>query len=280
MRGTYNICLIVFRNEITRIERSKTIVSVSEEDKEKPKATASALLSKSTKSPKCVLCKKSNHTIDKCFNLTRISTQERYDLLKKNGICFKCLSKDKHSFRNCNSVCKNCNKAHHFLLCDTNKKSHDNANPSLVSASTNNTGTQTDELSHDTNYSQTGPVTESRGNNPSLLASSIVGPVLLQVAKVKVNGNKGVFEANVLFDTGADRSYVSQDLVKRVGPKWLCTQKVACATFGNKNSNEIKCRNVFSLDLTSSCGNSEVILTEVPNICAALSKPKIPRHIF
>ena len=75
--------MIFFRNEITRIERSKNIVSVSEEDKEKSKATASALLFKSSKSPKCALCKKSYHTIDKCFNLTKINTQERYDLLKK-----------------------------------------------------------------------------------------------------------------------------------------------------------------------------------------------------
>ena len=49
--GDLQYLLDFFRNEITRIERSKTIVSVSEEDKEKPKATASALLFKSSKSP-------------------------------------------------------------------------------------------------------------------------------------------------------------------------------------------------------------------------------------
>ena len=40
--------------------------------------------------------------------------------------------------------------------------------------------------------------------------------VALQFARVTVHGSQGVTEATVMFDTGSDRSYVTQDLVNRV----------------------------------------------------------------
>ncbi|GAB1599401.1 hypothetical protein Ahia01_000217300, partial [Argonauta hians] len=84
-----------------------------------------------------------------------------------------------------------------------------------------------------------------------------------------------------MFDTGADRSYVTQGLVDKVGPSWLGAQEVACATFGNQKTDKVQRRNVYNMNLIGSDGcSTPVTLTEVPNICAALPKPSVPKHII
>ena len=47
--------------------------------------------------------------------------------------------------------------------------------------------------------------------------------VLLQIVQVPVRGEKGVSDAIVLFDTGGDRTYVTESLVDRIGPEWVGT---------------------------------------------------------
>ena len=98
---------------------------MSEEDKEKQKGTASALISKSSKPPKCALCKKSNHTIDNCFHLTKINTHERYDLLKKMAFDLNVYLKIGITLEIAILYVKFVTKLT-FLLCDTNRKSHAN----------------------------------------------------------------------------------------------------------------------------------------------------------
>ena len=98
--------------------------------------------------------------------------------------------------------------------------------------------------------------------NPTLVSSSFKrSQVLLQVARVKVGGLKEE-EAIVMFDTGADRSYISEDLVKKIAPTWLCTQEVSCATFGSENSGHVERRNVYNIDLFGAHSKTSVNLTE------------------
>jgi hypothetical protein len=61
----------------------------------------------------------------------------------------------------------------------------------------------------------------STAYEPSHSKSGAHSKVLLQTARVKVHGKKGVTEATVLFDTGSDRTYVSSSLVHKVGPQWV-----------------------------------------------------------
>ena len=105
--------------------------------------------------------------------------------------------------------------------------------------------------------------------------------ILLQSASVEIRGQKGVTRANVLFDTGSDRSYISGDLVQKVGPEWVGTQSVAYAAFGSKTSSKSELRNMFQVNFKGSGGTSELFtVTEVPVICAPLFRPEIPRFVM
>jgi hypothetical protein len=60
---------------------------------------------------------------------------------------------------------------------------------------------------------------------------------VLQTAKMKVHGVKGMAETTLLLDSGSDRSYVSSDLVNKIGPEWLSAQPLRYAAIGgNKTS--------------------------------------------
>ncbi|GAB1607214.1 hypothetical protein Ahia01_001004700, partial [Argonauta hians] len=213
--------------------------------------TATTLFSdsKTLNKKQCILCGRSNHVIDKCSYLTKISPQDRKKTLRKNRICFKCLSNEpKHQFKKCKLNCRVCKGKHHVLLCDKklNSVSNINVSSSAVQTDTNETDGQTQTLVSD-NLSL------------GLVASSSLtsaNTVLLQVARMKVGGARGISEAVVMFDTGADRSYVTQGLVDKVGPSWLGAQEVACATFGNQKTDKVQRRNVYNMNLIGSDGCS------------------------
>lgn len=69
---------------------------------------------------------------------------------------------------------------------------------------------------------------------------------VLQTAKVRVQTNSGnSVEATVMFDLGADTTYVSHDFVRRIKPKWITSKYTSNSAFGNKKSLGSKERNVY-----------------------------------
>ena len=84
----------------------------------------------------------------------------------------------------------------------------------------------------------------------------------------------------VLFDTGSDRTYVSQDLVDRVNPEWVESKFLSCASFGAKKPAKAEKREVYNLLLQGEDGAISVNATCVPNICAPLSQPSVPTHLL
>ena len=80
-------------------------------------STAPALLSSSNrKSYSCAFCRGSHSTAE-CNVVT--DTQERKNILKRQGRCFLCLRSGGHLAKNCTSniKCFNCNLNHHVALC-------------------------------------------------------------------------------------------------------------------------------------------------------------------
>ena len=53
--------------------------------------------------------------------------------------------------------------------------------------------------------------------------------VFLQTARVSVHGKCGVADAISLF--GSDKTYISRDLVDRIGPEWVGSKNLAYAVF-------------------------------------------------
>ena len=105
--------------------------------------------------------------------------------------------------------------------------------------------------------------------------------VLLQTAKIKIVGNSGVTEAVVLFDTGSDKTYISEKLVNKINPEWLCSESVAYSAFGSSAPSRSEVRNVYNVNLD--CNNGvlkSIVATEIPVICTPLFCPFVPQDVF
>ena len=68
---------------------------------------------------RCKLCPKGsdNHTLAQCEKFTKLSPQNRRDLVAQNHLCYNCMS-DSHAVKDCESKrrCQSCCKAHHSML--------------------------------------------------------------------------------------------------------------------------------------------------------------------
>ena len=144
---------------------------------------------------------------------------DRQDILKRVGACFRCLTTAKgHLYRNCHARCAKCQGKHHALLCGPQRNS--------VPYCDNVTSTS---IRPNTVTTKSGPCVSHVSGNVSNV-NSVCGKtshVFLQTARVSVHGKCGVADAIILFDTGSDRTYISRDLVDRIGPEWVGSQNLA-----------------------------------------------------
>ena len=243
------------KTEITRLEISQSYSSpTTTESKEKsshPLSTAAALQSSSG----CPVCNKSGHSTSQCFMLRRTPLEQRQQLLRQACLCYKCLTagaKGKHLFRQCTAKCSSCKGAHHVILCDSEQ-------------------TQSGKSNESTTHNIATAVCSSHSKQKT---------VLLQTAQVTVRGKQGSVVANVLFDTGSDKSYASESFVSKVNPEWVSRESFAFCNFGNAKPTA-STRNVYELLLQAAEGEVlSLLATEVPVICSPLCAPSVPDSVF
>ena len=260
--------LSFLKKEIERRERSEAFkesnkhTDQSSEEKRGPKhASASALQASSQVGKACGFCHK-NHKTDKCWGVLNLSIPERQEKMKEAGLCFRCLGTG-HIARGCAAKCSQCQGRHHKLCCFANKpnEAEQQTMPKTVDGSNDNTSAA--------NLSYVGvAATKGKDNRCTILPT----------AKVYVSGERGSIEATLLFDSGSDRSYVTNSLVRKVRPKWLSSLNVTYAAFGGGKSNN-DARNVYQLRTKGVHGGSKsfelLSAVEVPVICAPLQRPKV-----
>ena len=237
-----------------------------------PVATASALhASIETGRTACELCGRQGHTLERCFNLTRAPVRERQNTLKRVGACFRCLSTAKgHVYRNCDAKCTKCQGRHHALLCGPKRSSVRNCdNVSYTSLNTV--------------IPLSSPCVSNVSGNVSNVnsVSGTTTHVFLQTARVSVHGKCGVADVIIMFDTGSDKTYISSDLVDRIGPEWVGSQNLAYAVFGGNHISNAEQRNVYSVSLQGSRGDAvSLVATEIPTICAPMFRPAVPDSVL
>ncbi|XP_055634284.1 uncharacterized protein LOC129774549 [Toxorhynchites rutilus septentrionalis] len=104
--------------------------------------------------PLCVSCKQA-HFLFQCEQFRTLSPQQRFEVVKRHGLCINCL-KGKHHAKNCSSgACKNCSKKHHSLLhlpplssASGSQPAATVKQPSWTSKSTVTSTSQTCQMSH------------------------------------------------------------------------------------------------------------------------------------
>ncbi|XP_068232108.1 uncharacterized protein [Palaemon carinicauda] len=212
-----------YGREIERRERSDTFKDihagksddrfVESEKRGKFQSSASALQTSSEVNVglyrhrfPCMFCNK-GHKSENCIAILKLSVADWEEAIRSAKLCFRCLGKG-HFSRSGSAKCVKCKGRHNVLCCTGTKSNANESSPNGQAA-----GTSGSSVTNPTENVTHCGVThcESNPNNNILSQTCSV----LQTAKVKVWGKKGMYQAIVLFDTGSDRSYVSCKFVKK-----------------------------------------------------------------
>ncbi|XP_052218332.1 uncharacterized protein LOC127835952 [Dreissena polymorpha] len=141
-------------------------------------------------------------------------TNDRVQIVKQKKMCFNCLS-NSHQVALCKSHnrCRNCQRKHHTAICEqrnTRSSLNPDASPFQGSAT-----------AHTILHSST----QARSN------------VLLKTAVGKVSSDNCMIEANILFDKGAQRSFITEKLANELNVKETGTETIYLAAFGHSSQN-------------------------------------------
>ena len=161
--------------------------------------------------PSCYFCHGEHVSID-CTEVT--DPQTRQEILKRTGRCYKCL-RTGHPAKNCNKRCQKWSGSHHQAICFKGKEP------------------------------PTAPPAKAETKSESTLAAKSTGDVkvMLQTAKAVMFGedkSKGVM-VNVLLDGGSQRSYVTEELVKKLSLDVNRIENLTSNTFGTDKFKKQKC---------------------------------------
>ena len=117
----------------------------------------------------------------------------------------------------------------------------------------------------------------------SLSSHSGGDQVLLPTARVQVLGNDGKpVSAKLIMDSGSDRSFVSERLLRKVKGTWKGSVEMTYAAFGGGKRDGVYDK--FELQLTASNVSlpsvHRIEAVRVPVICAPLRRPQVPAQLL
>ena len=172
--------------------------------------------------PSCVFCK-GPHSAYQCTTVT--DHQRRLDIVKQNHLCFNCLAKHKVSQCSSKFRCRHCKRKHHTSLCNGD---HRTDIPRTTSQVTHPPATPQHTLPPTTTAT---PVSLGSFLIP---ASHHTTPIcLLKTAIAPVISSDASMNANILFDEGAQRSFICSQLANKLNIVPSTTTQVALSSFGN-----------------------------------------------
>lgn len=200
-------------------------------------------------STKCWACS-SSHLLIECSVFLRKTPNERYELVKKNGLCANCFGKGHKTFDCRRSLCKTCSQKHHTLLhFDKTKKEEKQEKP------------PNPDLSKENEVSKTSS------------AASIGGTVLLPTAVVRFQNRSRAGLVRILSDPASEVTMISESFVRK---HRLRTHKseILYAVEG-VGENPVRCNKLCSIILKSRMSDfkMEVECLVVPSSAIKYIKP-------
>ena len=242
---TLESLMTYFNDELTAYENCKSLIKSSCSD-EKGSRKSNDLFTASclhghTPSPykkQCIYCNSTDHLAFKCTSVTNV--EARLEIIRKQGRCFLCLNKG-HLFKNCQSkyLCHKCNRKHHVSICTGDKQSE---------------------------------------NTTHITFASVTNSVLMQTASAEISNLYSEHKSNtrILFDSGSDRSYISQESCERLKLTPVRSEPLLVNTFGT-NEAKRQTLNVYRFKVLSK-GSNEFNVVEaygVPVVCSPLTRQNI-----
>ena len=170
----------------------------------------------------CVYCK-GQHSSSACDVVTEMSGH--LAIVKRDKLCYNCLGHHKVMAYNSKFRCRNCKHKHHTTLCTgSSSQTAMGSTNSPINAKANEHSSQT-----------TGLLTPSISelNSPSQASSC-----LLKTPVAKVSIPNVTMEGNIIFDEGAQRSFITQELAAKLNLQPHGKDNISLASFGSKSSTQ------------------------------------------
>lgn len=150
--------------------------------KNQPEKNTNSFFASSSSSYKCACCGL-QHKIQECRKFVTLKFGEKQELIKKRGLCFKCLLKG-HISTSCDKTCEMCGGNHHKTI--HLEKSKKIERPKMNAKHTSENSEKTED-------------------------------VLMMTANIKVMKNDGEWmEARALLDSGSQSNFISENLLKKL----------------------------------------------------------------
>ncbi|XP_011408774.2 PREDICTED: uncharacterized protein LOC105315733, partial [Amphimedon queenslandica] len=194
----------------------------------------------------CCYCDE-EHAPESCTKVDKID--KRKSILRDSGRCFICLRRG-HISRNCRSSikCSLCSNKHHTSICMNKRES------SKEGESAKRFNPKADPFKSAT------------------LLTDAKGTILLQTAQATVHNTESTESATLrlVFDSGSHRSYITEEVCRKLSLRIVGKKDLIIATFGNTGGRRQSCK-IAQAVLETNEGNTLVLnLMVVPLICEPL----------
>ena len=170
------------------------------------------------------------HAPTSCTKITDV--KEPMAVVRWNNLCFNCLGK--HHMNECKSksVCRKCRRKHHTSLCNAYQTKSMNSNtdkkPESQNSETKVKRVDNSKTSQSVNVNLVNENDEKKNDNTATLHSTSAphSTVLLKTAVAPVWSDVTSKYSNILFDEGAQGSFVAEDLAKKLNLKIESTEVI------------------------------------------------------
>ncbi|XP_052105802.1 uncharacterized protein LOC127738554 [Mytilus californianus] len=184
----------------------------------------------------CVFCKEI-HAPAHCTNVS--NHKARMSIVKRDNLCFNCLGN--HHVNECQlkRTCRHCNHRHHSSLCSASNNVNSEGLAFITSYTNKQIQSTPVNLINDTENEEDTKVLHS--------STQMRTSVLLKTAVAPVWSGNICMDTNVLFDEGAQRSFLTDDLAKKLNLKTEGAEVVHLSAFGKDNTStrELRKTTVF-----------------------------------
>lgn len=232
-------------------------------------STASVLHSASCNWNECFFCKSKKHGTRACD--ADLSVTSKKEMLTKDNRCYRCTSRG-HQARSCQVklTCSSCHGRHASSMCDPNYRKNMAVTPRPVDASGSTVGMVS---------SQSVMLCDKDSLSGSEINDREVYLQTFRAFVVKDNSSRYV---RGILDGGSQRSFVTEELVRKLHLQVLGETRIALNTFGCASPSTAERRKVVEVPLRSQHSSDTRIVRAivVPVICHDIASPKADSHFL
>ena len=182
----------------------------------------------------CIYCHSTTHSPSSCNTVT--DQQKRLDMVKKENLCFNCLGRHRIAQCNSKSRCKRCKGKHHTSLCQKGDKQVKGATPTTTESQPTPATSSSTTTQSSTGQPSTQLTVSLPDNPPMNNAAPCKAGCLLKTAVATVRSGDHQYYAQILFDEGAQRSFITEQLAKCLSITPTKSQMVNISAFGGDTS--------------------------------------------